>query len=178
MMQPARNIVPIVGICLSLVACNRPGSSSTPNLGGSSGSMTWATSDQNDKPVPGIDQASVFFEGTAFVVWSDAVGGGSSGSSSTIGGMEGHGQFQLRDNRLVSFRFETKDGKTGPVTINEANYDLANGGLFLVSARGEQIRVKQLKRDLRDLKFEQQNLQAFARKDQEIMEFFSGNAAK
>jgi hypothetical protein len=173
-----RSEVAIICACLLLAGCTGQQGSSTPDLGGPSGTITWLAAIQKEKPLPGIDQASIYYEGTAFVVWSDFDGGSGGSSSGNIHGVTGQGRLRSRGNWQVEFHFETKDGKTGPVTINEAKYDLANGGLFLVSANGDQVQVKQLKRDMRNLKFERESLEAFARNDADIVAFFARNARK
>jgi len=81
-----------------------------------------------------------------------------------------------RYGRLVEFHCETKDGKTGQVKIDGVAYELADGNLFLVFTEGEQSRVKQLKRDISNLKFERESLEAFGRNDPEIAEFFTKGA--
>jgi acylphosphatase len=73
----------------------------------------------------------------------------------------------------VEFRCETKDGKTGRVAINGTTYDLADGNLFVVSAAGDHSQVKQLRRNLSELKFERENLEAFGRNDPDVSEFFT-----
>jgi hypothetical protein len=174
----ARSIVTITCTCLLLAGCTRQPGSSVPDLGGPSGAITWSASAQKEKPLPGIDEASIYYEGTAFVVWSDFDRGSAGSSSGNMEGVKGQGRLMSRDTRRVEFHFETKDGKTGPVTIDGAKYDLANGGLFLVSVKGGQVQVKQLKRDMRNLKFERESLEAFARNDPEIVAFFAGNVKK
>src|SRR5262249_24575452 len=128
----SRSLVGFMLAFLCLVGCTGQQGSSPPDLGGPSGTITWSSFSQNEKPQRGIDQASIYYEGTVFVVWSDFDGGSGGSSSSNGQSIKGHGRVRSRDNRQVDFRFETKDGKTGPVTINEVNYDLADGGLFLV----------------------------------------------
>jgi hypothetical protein len=159
---------------LLATGCTRPQNASVPDLGGASGAITWSASVDNNKPVPGIDQASIYYAGTAFVVWSDFDGGVGSNSSSDVHGVTGQGRMTSRDGRRIEFQFATKDGNTGPVTIDEAQYELKNGGLFLVSAHNGGLLVKQLERDLRELRFERASLEAFARNDPEIRSFFSG----
>jgi hypothetical protein len=178
MKQMTRSLVVFVFAFLFLVGCTGQQGSSTPGLGGPSGTITWSAPAQKEKPQRGIDQASIYYEGTSFVVWSDFDGGGGGSSSANVHGVRGQGRLRLRDNRHVDFRFETKDGKTGPVTINEKQYDLASGGLFLVSGNGDQVQVKQLKRDLRNVKFERESLVAFARDDADIVAFFARDARK
>ena len=76
----------------------------------------------------------------------------------------------------VEFDCETKDGKTGQVKIDGVAYKLADGNLFLVLTEGERSRVKQLKRDMTNLKFERESLEAFGRNDPEIADFFTKGA--
>jgi hypothetical protein len=173
-----RSLVVVVFAFLFLVGCTGQQGSSTPDLGGPSGTITWFASAQKEKPQRGIDQASIYYEGTTFVVWSDFDGGSGGSSSGNVQGVRGQGRLRSRDNRHVDFLFETKDGKTGPVTINDVTYDLANGGLFLVSDNGDQVQVKQLKRDMRNVKFERESLVAFARDDADIVAFFDRDARK
>jgi hypothetical protein len=160
---------------LFLAGCKPQQSSSSPVLDGPSGSVTWSASANTEKPLPGIDQASICYVGRAFVVWSAFDGGGGSNWSSNVHGVKGHGRLWSRDDAYVEFQFETKDGKTGPVTINEVQYDLENGGLFLVLAEGGEVQIQQLKRDMADLKFDRESLAAFARNDAEISGFFARN---
>jgi hypothetical protein len=178
MKQMTRSLVVFVFAFPFLVGCIGTQGSSTPDLGGPSGTITWFASAQTEKPLRGIDQASIYYEGTAFVVWSDFDGGGGGSSSGNVQGVRGQGRLSSRDNGHIDFRFETKDGKTGPVTINEVTYDLANGNLFLVSGNGDQVQVKQLKRDMRNVKFERESLVAFARNDANIVAFFARDARK
>jgi hypothetical protein len=106
-------------------------------------------------------------------VWSAFDGGGGSHSSSNVHGVKGHGRLWSQDDGHVEYHFETEDGKSGAVKINEAQYNLADGGLFLVAASKNQIQVKQLKRDMSDVKFDRESLAAYARNDAEIMAFFA-----
>ena len=77
--------------------------------------------------------------------------------------------------RRVEFPCETK-------TARQASQDqrgtlrVADGNLFLVFTEGEQSRVKQLKRDTSNLKFERENLEAFGRNDPDIAGFFTKGA--
>ena len=115
----------------------------------------------------------MYYLGTAFVIWSDATGGGGGSSTENAEGIKGRGNLHTRDQRRVEFRVESKDGKTGQAMINGAVFELADGSLFLVAAEGEQSRVKQLKRNMADLKFDRKSLEAFGRNDPDIADFFS-----
>jgi hypothetical protein len=142
-------------------------------LGGPNGTITWVPPADKHDPLPGIDQGNVYFLGTAFVVWCDAVGGGGGSSSSNAQGVKCQGTLFGRVERRVEFACETKDGKTGRVSINDETFELADGNLFVVATDRERPRVKQLKRDLGALKFERATLEAFGRNDAEILGFFT-----
>jgi hypothetical protein len=172
-----KSLVAIAWACLLVSACSpTPGPTGPPSLGGPTGSITWMPLAGNENPLPGIDQGTVYHFGTAFVVWSDAAGGCSGSSSGNLQGVKCQGSLLARDRRRVEFHCETKDGKTGQATINGAGFELADGSLFLVSAEGEQCRVKQLKRDMGNVKFERESLELFGRNDPDMVEFFSKEA--
>ena len=172
-----KSLVAIAWVCLLASACNRAPVLGSPDLGGPNGLITWSASAGKDNPLPGIDQGSVYNLGTAFVLWSDASGGGSGSSSANVQGVKCQGSLLARDGGRVEFHGETKDGKAGRVTIDGVTYDLADGNLFLASTGRDQSQVKQLKRSLSELKFERESLEAFGRNDPEIAGFFT-KAAK
>ena len=62
-------------------------------------------------------------------------------------------------------------GKSGPVTVNGADYDPAAGMLFLVSTGSGRIRVRQLNCDLSGLKPDDLSFANFAKSDPDIAEF-------
>ena len=168
----SRMFAAIIVSGLLSAGCKPQQSLSMPDLGGPSGTVTWSASAEAKQPVPGIDQASICYAGKTFVVWSAFDGGGGSNWSANVHGFKGQGRLWSRDHGHVQFQLETKDGKTGPVTINEVEYDLENGGLFLVSTVNDEIQIEQLKRDMSAVKFERESLAAFARQDAEITAFF------
>lgn len=169
--------VAVAWSCLLVSACGRTPTSASLDLGGPSGTITWLPIVENVKPLPGIDQGSIYHPGTAFVIWCDAGGGGGGSASENMHGIKSRGSLLARDRRRVEFHCETKDGKTGQVKIDGIAYELSNGNLFLVSTEGDKSLVKQLKRDLSTLKFERESLEAFARNDADIAGFFT-KAAK
>jgi hypothetical protein len=177
-MKPfAKSLVATAWVCMLASGCNRaPGPTGPPDLGGPNGLITWSPSPGKDNPLPGIDQGTVYNLGTAFIVWSDAAGGGSGRSSGNVQGVKCQGSLLARDRRRVEFDCETKDGKTGQVNLNGVGYKLADGNLFLVFTEGGESRVKQLKRDMSNLKFERESLEAFGRNDPEIAGFFTKGA--
>jgi hypothetical protein len=87
--------------------------------------------------------------GVAILVWSDtAAGRASAGSAGSPQGAQYNGRADAPDGRKIEWRCETADGKTGPVTINGQQFDLAGGPLFLVTTKGGETHVQQLRRDL------------------------------
>jgi hypothetical protein len=160
--------------CMLCAACGgSPGPSNALSVGGPSGTITWLPRPEYANPLPGIDQGTVYRMGTVFVIWSDAVGGGGGSSTGNAQGIKGKGDLHTQDHRQIEFRVETKDSKTGQATINGAGFELADGNLFLVAAEGGQCRVKQLKREIGDLKFERESLERFGKNDPDIVEFFT-----
>ncbi|HTK76693.1 MAG TPA: hypothetical protein VL371_15605 [Gemmataceae bacterium] len=152
--------------------CARQAPGPVVTVGAPSGIITWTASAAQEKAVHGVDDAAVFYEGTTFVVWSNFTGGGGS-STSGSDGMRCRGHVMSRDGHKVEFSCQTKDGKTGPVTVAESNYDLKDGNLFLVTYDGKRLRVSQLKRDLSNVQFTRDKLEALARQDKELVSFFA-----
>ena len=169
-----KRLAHIVGLLMFVLlsGCARPGAPPVTNVGGPSGIITWTASPANEKAVRGVDEGAVYYEGTTFVVWSNFSGGGGS-SSSGADGMKCRGHVLSREGRRVDFSCQTKDGKSGPVTVGESNYDLKEGNLFLLTYDGDRLRVSQLKRDLGNLQFKRDKLEAFARQDPELVGFFN-----
>ena len=173
-MKPlGKSLVATAWACLLVSGCGRTPGPASPDVGGPSGIITWSSSAGKGNPLPGIDQGSVYHLGTAFVLWSDAPGGGGGSSSSSVQGVKCQGSLLARDRRRVEFRCETRDAKTGQVTIDGVTYDLTDGNLFLVSTASDRPQVKQLKRGLTELKFERESLEAFGKNDPDIAGFFT-----
>jgi hypothetical protein len=172
-----KSLVATAWACMLVSGCGRTPGPASPDLGGPSGIITWSSSAGKGNALPGIDQGSVYHLGTAIVLWSDAPGGGGGSLNSDVQGVKCQGSLLARDRRRVEFHCETKDAKTGQVTIGGATYDLMDGNLFLISTTGDQSQVKQLKRSLTELKFERESLEAFGKNDPDIVGFFT-KAAK
>jgi hypothetical protein len=65
---------------------------------------------------------------------------------------------------------ETKDGKSANCRINGKEYDLSKGTLFVIKAKGDQVEVHQLKRDLTIIPFDVDGCREALEKDKEIRE--------
>lgn len=139
----------------------------------------WSSDQLGKDKIPGIDQASITCglwgsRGMAVVVWTDLPGGSSEFLPPVTTKTEGFvfvGHHRSSDGRQVECRIATRDGSTGPVTINGKSFNLAQGALFLVSTTGAQTQVRQLKRDF--VKLEPGDLMHLAKNDQEIRTFFT-----
>jgi hypothetical protein len=146
--------------------------------------------------MPGSDHASVFFLShkltsdvkPVFIVWTDARSySGGTGypnpennppRTNIVGG-----DYVIRFggtgddfDRTVELEFEIQELKKGNVLIEGKSYDLADGSLVLVSGDGDDLRVKQLRRDVSTLRPEPNELIAFGKATPEIKAFFSNTA--
>jgi hypothetical protein len=126
--------------------------------------------------VPGIDFCS--FAGSSglddfvFFAWGDFNGGAARTESKNKDGLQFHGHLiNDPEKRHVEFAGETKDGKTGHVTIEGNKYDLADGTLFLVSSRRGYV-VKQLKRDLTRFQDADELFKELSKSDPDVLDFF------
>ena len=109
----------------------------------------------------------------AVVVWfnfkgkQDVVGSESSSASTTV---QAQGNCRSIGGAHVVWRWETSDGKSGAVTVNGVSYDVANGSLFLVSAKGNDVQVRQLKREL-GMPAEAEAVEGLAKDDPDVAGF-------
>lgn len=155
--------------CLLASGCGLFENTSLPDTGGSSGMVTWSARGGSR---PGIDRASVFHLGTTLVIWSDLSRGGGGASSGNMHGLSCQGQLRGENGKIVKYRCETEDGRTGTVIIDGQTFDLEDGNLLLVTMDGGTCRVKQLRRDMTNLEFNRHSLQRFAEEDAEVRQFF------
>lgn len=127
--------------------------------------------------LPGIDYCSFAAgsgpNGFVYFVWGDFSGGAGGTNVESRDGLKFHGYlWNGADKRRVEFAGETKDGRAGGVKIDGKEYDLAQGTLFLVSAR-RGYRVKQLKRDMTGFQDDTELFNAFRKSDPDVVEFFA-----
>jgi hypothetical protein len=107
------------------------------------------------------------------VVWfnfkgkQDVVGSDSSSVSTTV---HAQGNCRSASGASVVWRWETSDGKSGAITINGVSYDVANGPLFLVNAKGKDVHVRQFKREL-GMPPEAEAIEGLAKDDPEVAGF-------
>jgi hypothetical protein len=75
--------------------------------------------------------------------------------------------------RHVQWEWDTADGQTGTVLIDDVRYDPAAGGsVFLISTAG-QVRVNEVQHDLSQLKSDSESLKALAREDPAVARFLA-----
>jgi hypothetical protein len=81
------------------------------------------------------------------------------------------GQISLHDaSSPIDIQVDNTDPSKGSATINGIKYDLANGGIFLVSTKGGQ-KVTQLKRDMSKIWADDLGLKSLADSDSDIGAF-------
>ncbi len=123
-----------------LVGC----SISIGDSGSWGGGSTSCSSDQLDgyvayKVIHGTHGGKVFL-----VIVVDGTGGlHSMHSGSTF-----EGEFGTLDGRSIAWKCQASDARTGTVTIGGADFQLENGGLFLLSARHGKTWIRQTQADL------------------------------
>ena len=136
----------LAGILL-FVGCERK-----PHIGRACAS--WRTTSARRR-VHGIDDGSAYSgryrEGTAIIVWTDilacsfpieATWDKTSNCAKYAGYLKSPRGLKINVECYVAERMK------GSMTINQQEYDLANGSLFLISFRSPQIRVGQINQDI------------------------------
>jgi hypothetical protein len=112
-------------------------------------------------------------EGLTILLLDDIEAGHeSSGAGSTESPIwRGQGGAVAADGRQVSWRAETTDGKTASFSIDGHAYDLAQGTLFLIRARGGRMSVLQQKRDLAGRCTDSEDCQLWLKSDPTAAQF-------
>jgi hypothetical protein len=112
----------------------------------------------------------VFSMQILFIVWvdlPDAYGQ----SSSDASGAKHYVFFQPPGGGRPDWEAEMPYGADVSVKVNHAKYDLAEGRLFLMTTRGGQTQVRQLKRDLSGVKPNTGDFERLAKEDADVAEF-------
>ncbi len=112
------------------------------------------------------------------VVWHDLArslssADGHGGSSCTSNATETiiEGNYQTTSGSSLQYICHTSDGNTGSVVIDGAEFDLADGGVFLVKASQGIPSVEQLDRELPRSKAIGEIFETLANSDHQIKEF-------
>jgi hypothetical protein len=69
-------------------------------------------------------------------------------------------------------RLDTRDGKTATCRINNKQFDLSQGALFVIKAKEDGVHVHQLKRDLSSLPLDGDAVREFLGNDAEVRKIF------
>jgi hypothetical protein len=97
----------------------------------------------------GVDIEHRTCDGRVYLVVAAAgCSGGSSSSASGPTGMTTGGELNALDGRKIAWSCTTADGTRGTVTVDGQQFDLAGGGVFLVSAKEKKTKVEQLAVDM------------------------------
>ena len=133
---------------------------------------------------PGPNTAYVTIEDTAytFLKWNEGLAvligydiienvetSNSGSTDDPIHRQEGHAI--AADGRRVDWHLETEDGTTASFTINDQQYDLTNGNVFLVTTKGGTTHVQHLSRDLSGIDPRPESVENFAQTDADVSRF-------
>lgn len=77
----------------------------------------------------------------------------------------------LGEGLNYAWEVETPDGRTGKLSIDGIEYDLAKGHFILLKGKGEQAQVLQLNRDLSDIPFDSADCRVYLEKDADVKKF-------
>lgn len=170
MTQISPHLATLLLTCTLVAGCNEV-AKNPPDVGGPNSLHTWSDDGQSSA-------GTVFRVGTLFVIWTDSPNGGGGSESASMHSVTFQGRLITSDRGQVNFSGESADGRSGTAVIDGRSFDLSKGNLFLVATAADGYRVKQLKRELANLKADSEALRDFAKADIEIQEFFGGNRAE
>lgn len=130
-----------------------------------------ANTDTGGYSIGGTGARYGFWDGKlAVVVWFDtddsSQGFGGEGPTAAYMGL-----FAPPNGRRFHWSCRTSDGKTGTVVIDNQQFALAKGALFLVSTDGGKTGVQQLSRDLVPFNPDKEGLERLAKEDPDVARF-------
>jgi len=133
---------------------------------------------------PGADIAGGVFEESSFtfmkweegltlMIWYEALASsnnhGSSSTESSVYTLDGYTESE--DGIRVEWNLETSDGKTAEFAIDNTNYDLSEGSLFIISGTIDAPTVMQLNHDLSGVRPNHDSCVAFGKRDPDVASF-------
>jgi hypothetical protein len=80
--------------------------------------------------------------------------------------------FSEQGDRRIEVKGQSKNDKNGRVHVDTTAFELAMGNVILIATAADPPKVKQLRRNLKDVSFEADALREFGRGDAEIVAFF------
>ncbi|WP_420641588.1 neocarzinostatin apoprotein domain-containing protein [Candidatus Leptofilum sp.] len=147
-------------IMLALAACFRRETPPGPNMAG--GSYESA----------GYDYF-LWQEGLGIMIWHDAIQSSTCDSGGAVGDATNLTQCAAVSESGSGFtwQIETADGRSAQIQIDNQQFDLANGTVFLVKTAGGETEIQQLQRDLSGVTSEGSSITTFGLADPEISQF-------
>ncbi len=119
--------------------------------------VSWKIQSMHRK-IPGVDNGSAYFggynKGTAIIVWVNSMACKLKIKDSwdkTRKCVKYGGYIESVSHRKVNIECFVEERMKGSVTIDEKEYDLANGSLFLINIRSAQPKVEQIEQDIYDI---------------------------
>jgi hypothetical protein len=116
--------------------------------------VNWQTSSTH-RQVLGVDEGSAYFgkyrEGTAIIIWTDTLACGfpiEATWDKTGNCAKYAGYLKSPSSPKINVECYVAERMKGSMTINQQEYDLADGSFFLISFRSPQIRVGQINHDI------------------------------
>ncbi|HLU49577.1 MAG TPA: hypothetical protein VK116_15875 [Planctomycetota bacterium] len=162
----------VAAVMLGSSSC---GPSNAPiDLGGPSGSRSWSEN-LDGSPRRGIDEGALFYLGSTFMIWTDASRGIASRTAQDSSGVRCSGVTYGEGDRNLTFECTIDPDGRGRVVIDDRNFDLAAGRLFLVKTRSDRFESRQIDRDLKSMSFGAVVPKELAEKDEEIRTFFEAD---
>jgi hypothetical protein len=114
-------------------------------------------------------------EGVQVMIWHEGIPHLSC-SSFTNGQYEVECLGESIGNHTVTWRLESKDGKTAKFTITGKLFDLSAGNLFIIQSSSGDLEVKQLQRDLSDVQADAGSVTEFGLSDPTILAFIQASS--
>ena len=107
-------------------------------------------------------------EGLQLMIWHDGVNHLNC-SSSTNGQYEVDCTGESSGNHAVTWRLETKDGKTAKFAIGGKPFDLSAGNLFVIQSSSGDLEIKQVPRDFSDVQADAASVTEYGLSDPDIL---------
>lgn len=114
-------------------------------------------------------------EGVQVMIWHEGISHLSC-SSFTNGQYEVECLGESIGNHTVTWRLESKDGRTAQFTITGKPFDLSAGNLFIIQSSSGDLEVKQLQRDLSDVQADAGSVTEFGLSDPTILAFIQASS--
>ncbi|MCJ7567530.1 MAG: hypothetical protein MUO58_08325, partial [Anaerolineales bacterium] len=112
-------------------------------------------------------------EGLDVMIWHDAIESSSCDSSGSTSAKTHVVRCQAISESKQSFdwQIETSDGLTGEFVLNNNQFDLSDGKIFVVSTAQDPIEIQQYQRDLSGVRPERESIVEFGLNDSDIEGF-------